>query len=239
MKNVALSAMLACATMACASSQTANAPATPASATATTATDSPSDATMAAPDTSQAVNATVNRQWLGAAGESQYVFTGSREQFVGVWVDVPQAQARPHVQSALTLTIDTSGSMAGDKIRHARHAAQHMVDNMKDGDIVAIHSFNGIATELVAPTVLDHRSRHRPGRRWLGGLDPWNRVGHHQGGGRRMVGDHADRRRTLGQADHRTHFRLTGRLWTTIELALRIARGKAGRSAPTKRIVAI
>lgn len=160
MKNVALSAVLACATMACASNQTTTAPTTPASATKTQAADATAaDVTMAAPDESAAHSATVNKQWLGAAGESEFVLTGSREQFVGVWVDVPAAQARPHVHTALTLTIDTSGSMAGDKIRHARRAAQHMVDNMKDGDIVAIHSFNGVATELVTPTVLDHRSR--------------------------------------------------------------------------------
>jgi Ca-activated chloride channel family protein len=159
MKTVALSVVLACATMACTSSQTATAPTTPASATTTTAAGAPADATMATSADAGHVNATINRQWLGAAGESEYVLTGSREQFVGVWVDVPQGQARPHVQTALTLTIDTSGSMAGEKIRHARLAAQTMVDNMKDGDIIAVHSFNGVATELVAPVALDHHSR--------------------------------------------------------------------------------
>lgn len=100
-----------------------------------------------------------NPQWLGAAGGSEFVLTGGQDQFVGVWVDVPKAQKRAHVPMSITLTIDTSGSMSGEKITRARDAAKAMVNGMKNGDLIAIHRFDGSAHEMVAPTVLDSHSR--------------------------------------------------------------------------------
>ena len=96
--------------------------------------------------------------WIGAAGSSDYFLADLRDQLVGVWIDVPDA-ARGRVPMALTLTIDTSGSMAGSKIRHARAAARALVASMADGDIVAIQTFSDTAEDLVPPTVLDEVSR--------------------------------------------------------------------------------
>lgn len=100
-----------------------------------------------------------HQQWLNAAGGSEFVLTGGQDQFVGVWVDVPKAQRRAHVPMSITLTIDTSGSMSGEKIMRARDAAKAMVNGMKNGDLIAIHRFDGNAHEMVAPTVLDSHSR--------------------------------------------------------------------------------
>ena len=57
-----------------------------------------------------------NKPWLNAAGGSEFVLTGGQEQFVGVWVEVPETAKRAHVPMSITLTIDTSGSMSGEKI---------------------------------------------------------------------------------------------------------------------------
>jgi Ca-activated chloride channel family protein len=72
---------------------------------------------------------------------------------------VPESATRAHVPVALTLTIDTSGSMSGDKIIQARRAARTLVSKLKMGDMVAIHSFADSARELLPPTVIDTRTR--------------------------------------------------------------------------------
>jgi len=154
MKNVALSVVLACASMACASTQSA--PATTAGSVITTASEPGKAPTIA----TQPVEAKVSqRPWLGAAAASQFVLVGGQPQFVGVWVDVPKGESREHVPMSVTLTIDTSGSMAGDKMDHARHAASTLVRQMQDGDMIAIHEFNNSAREIVGPMVLGPHSR--------------------------------------------------------------------------------
>jgi Ca-activated chloride channel family protein len=166
MKRAMPTTLLAFATMACA--QTATLPATTAQTVAADAIDGPlvakgASAVSGAPGeaTEPAVPAKLadpDAPWLGAAGSSRYVLVGG-QQFVGVWVDVPEAAPRGHVPVSLTLTIDTSGSMEGDKIVRAREAARTLVSSLKDGDMVAIQSFSNMAQELVGPTVLDQRTR--------------------------------------------------------------------------------
>jgi Ca-activated chloride channel family protein len=99
--------------------------------------------------------------WLGAAGASDAVLPGARDSFLGVWVDVPSAGKRAHTPLSVALVIDTSGSMAGIKIEHARLAARALVQSMHDGDIVAVDTFSDEARERVAPTVLSASSRPR------------------------------------------------------------------------------
>jgi Ca-activated chloride channel homolog len=163
MKRVLLTAMFACTTMACASGQTvmpqpATSAATPDADQAQGAEGATDGATIAvdAPTTNASV---ANQTWLGAAGGSEFVMVGGHEQFVGVWVDVPASKRRAHVPTSVTLTIDTSGSMQGDKIVQARRAAIEMVKEMKDGDLIAIHTFNDRAHELIRPTELSPHSR--------------------------------------------------------------------------------
>ena len=99
-----------------------------------------------------------NRPWIAAETASQYMLIGQREQLFGVWVDVPQLQSQ-HVPTALTLAIDTSGSMRGDKIDHARRAAQRLIEQMQDGDLVSLVTFSGDARLLVSPTELNAARR--------------------------------------------------------------------------------
>lgn len=166
MNRIALGILLACASAACTSHGMAppasgNIPTEPLvddTATQPAAGITPASATIA---TTPATPATVNHNnWLGAAPSSKYVLAGSNDEFIGVWVDVPEGKPQGHIPMSLTLTIDTSGSMAGEKIRHARQAARALVQNLEDGDLITVHVFSDRARELIAPTVISSRSRH-------------------------------------------------------------------------------
>ena len=99
--------------------------------------------------------------WIGGAASSDYVLAGMHDAFIGVWVDVPEGVVAEHVPTALSLVIDTSGSMKGDKIAHARKAALKLIDELEDGDVVSIVTFADEAKVRLGPLVLDHRSRRR------------------------------------------------------------------------------
>lgn len=81
--------------------------------------------------------------------------------FVGVWVDTPAAARTPseRVPMAVSLVVDTSGSMAGDKIQNAQVAAASLLESLADGDIVSIYGFSNQVTELAPPTVLGASTR--------------------------------------------------------------------------------
>jgi Ca-activated chloride channel family protein len=100
-----------------------------------------------------------NRPWIEAATASDYTLIGDREQMFGVFVEVPKGLGAGHVPTALTLVVDTSGSMRGDKIQHAREAARRIVEELEDGDRVGIVTFAGHANVLASPTVIDAHSR--------------------------------------------------------------------------------
>ncbi|NUP04428.1 MAG: VWA domain-containing protein [Polyangiaceae bacterium] len=103
-----------------------------------------------------------NAPWVGAAAASDAFLPGAQDTFVAVWVDVPTASAKvTQAPAAVSLVIDTSGSMAGDKIVHARQAAVKLVESLRDGDIVSIHTFSDGVQERVAPVKLDARSRQQ------------------------------------------------------------------------------
>lgn len=103
-----------------------------------------------------------NAPWVGAAAASDAFVAGTQDTFVAVWVDVPTASQKiAQAPAAVALVIDTSGSMSGDKIKHARDAALKLVDSLRDGDIVSVHSFSDGVQERVAPVKLDARSRQQ------------------------------------------------------------------------------
>ena len=127
-------------------------------------------ATVAAPRSEQAGSAgslgapdapAGNGPWIGTAVASDALTSGPQDTFVAVWVDVPKASGAKHAPASVALVMDTSGSMAGEKIVNARKAAQRFVDGLADGDIVSIHTFSDSAVERVAPTTLDRASRSR------------------------------------------------------------------------------
>ncbi|MDI1483930.1 VWA domain-containing protein [Polyangium sp. y55x31] len=100
-----------------------------------------------------------NASWIGAAPASDFILRSQRETLLGVWVDVPTAAKIARAKSALALVIDTSGSMSGPKIQHARAAAHRMVDSLPDGDIVSIQAFSDTAEDRIAPFPLDPETR--------------------------------------------------------------------------------
>jgi Ca-activated chloride channel family protein len=97
--------------------------------------------------------------WIGGGTATEVSPSAGGDHEIALWVDVPDDAKTTHVPTVLTLTIDTSGSMRGDKIRHARKAAQAVVDRLKDGDIVALHTFSDDARVRVPQTVLTPDSR--------------------------------------------------------------------------------
>ncbi len=101
--------------------------------------------------------------WIGAATPSRFVLASSGEQRAAIWVDVPKSGQKVHVPTSLTLVIDTSGSMRGEKIEHAREAARELVEKLDDGDVVSVYTFSDNAQMRIAPTELDGTSRRRIG----------------------------------------------------------------------------
>jgi Ca-activated chloride channel homolog len=159
----ALPLLLALAAAGCASGAAPLPPQTPANAAeaeakanaAAIASDGPAASGQEPADR----NARRDGTWIGASAEGDLLSDSTRETFLGVWVDVPEArpEARPPMEVALV--VDTSGSMAGSKIESARTAATTLVRNLKDGDIVALDAFSDDARTLVPPTRLDMHSR--------------------------------------------------------------------------------
>src|SRR5512139_3814412 len=83
-----------------------------------------------------------NGSWVGTAAGSDAFVPGMQDTFVAVWVDVPKDDKIGKAAAAVSLVIDTSGSMSGDKIVHARAAAQKLVSELRDGDIVSVTTFS-------------------------------------------------------------------------------------------------
>ncbi|HEY8078449.1 MAG TPA: VWA domain-containing protein [Labilithrix sp.] len=97
--------------------------------------------------------------WIGAAPEGDLLASGTRETFLGVWVDIPQAKPVNRPPMEVALVVDVSGSMAGSKIENARNAATQLVNGLRDGDIVALDAFSDHARTIVPPTRLDRSTR--------------------------------------------------------------------------------
>ena len=99
--------------------------------------------------------------WVGGAPlRAQVAPGGSGDLWVGVWVDAPaNPSTRVRVPMAVSLVVDTSGSMAGDKIRNAQLATSGLLESLADGDIVSIYGFSNGVTEIAAPTVVSASSR--------------------------------------------------------------------------------
>ncbi len=80
--------------------------------------------------------------------------------YVGVWIDAPnRVVATARAPMDIALVVDTSGSMAGDKIHNARMAAASLLESAADGDIVSIYAFSNGVTELAPPTVVSAATR--------------------------------------------------------------------------------
>lgn len=101
--------------------------------------------------------------WLGGSAlRGQVRVDSNGDTWVGIWIDAPNevAGARARAPMAVSLVIDTSGSMAGEKIQNARMAAASFIETLRDGDIVSIYGFSNGVVEFAPPTVLSRASRH-------------------------------------------------------------------------------
>ncbi len=78
-------------------------------------------------------------------------------------VELKGDEAAPAARSPvdLSLVIDKSGSMRGERLRHAIDAASGSVQRLADGDSVAVLAFDERVQTVVPPTVIDAASRAR------------------------------------------------------------------------------
>lgn len=100
--------------------------------------------------------------WVGGApAQSRILVDANGDTWVGIWIDAPNTvqQVRARAPMAVSLVIDTSGSMAGDKIQNARMAAASLLETLADGDVVSIYAFSTAVSEIAAPTVLSGATR--------------------------------------------------------------------------------
>ncbi len=74
---------------------------------------------------------------------------GSREVYLKVDIAAARSGQSPRAPVNLALVLDRSGSMAGDKIEHARTAARHLVEQLDDQDRLALVTFGSEVTTLV------------------------------------------------------------------------------------------
>jgi Ca-activated chloride channel family protein len=101
-------------------------------------------------------------RWIGASPESDAVLATGGDTYVAVWIDVPSSEpAAARVPLDLALVVDTSGSMEGTKIEHARAAARALAASLPDGDIVSVLSFSDAAKVVAPPERLGPESRPR------------------------------------------------------------------------------
>lgn len=104
----------------------------------------------------------VQGQWMQAAPLHTRLHVGADgETYLGVWIDTPVTTqgATQRAPLDVALVVDTSGSMSGEKIHHARLAASSFIDGLAEGDIVSLYSFSSGVTELAPPTVVTATSR--------------------------------------------------------------------------------
>jgi len=100
--------------------------------------------------------------WIGGSAVQTQVLAGTGgETWVGVWLEVPEQVATTRVRApmAISLVVDTSACMAGEKINNARMAAASMLESLRDGDIVSIYAFSTGVAEVAPPTTLSPGSR--------------------------------------------------------------------------------
>lgn len=83
-------------------------------------------------------------------GHTPFISANSILLRVGIKAREVPASQRPSV--SLTFVIDTSGSMAGDKLDLVKHALQLLVSRLRGDDTVAIVAFSDDATLVLRPT---------------------------------------------------------------------------------------
>lgn len=97
----------------------------------------------------------------GSPAATHIVVGADGTTYVGVWITAPDTVPTRVVRApiAVSLVIDVSGSMAGEKIANARTAAQSFVETLRDGDILSVYAFSDDVYEIAPPTVIGGAAR--------------------------------------------------------------------------------
>jgi Ca-activated chloride channel family protein len=111
---------------------------------------------------------TPNLLALDAALANRFVPAAERSDVVArIRVRVPETASLRRPPINLSLVVDTSGSMEGRAIEDARTASVALLDSLRDGDRLAVVTFDSRAAVLLPSTTLDSDSRAEARRRLL------------------------------------------------------------------------
>ena len=92
-------------------------------------------------------------------GHDQLRATGDRRTYVMVELRGQEDATGGSLQTSTALVIDTSGSMAGERVKQAQEASRRWVQRALNGDLVTVIGFSEHARELVPRTRLDDGNR--------------------------------------------------------------------------------
>jgi Ca-activated chloride channel family protein len=95
----------------------------------------------------------------GRLGHAELPQGGRGRTFLMVEARAADVHPEERAPVNMALVIDRSGSMAGQRMRHALAAARGVVDRLADGDTLSVLSFSDDADVLVPPTILGGSSR--------------------------------------------------------------------------------
>ncbi|MGJ8656048.1 MAG: VWA domain-containing protein [Akkermansiaceae bacterium] len=105
-----------------------------------------------------------NPNTLTLTAKTQKPLISSTEKHAYVLLRLSSAKSnapQAHKKLNLSLVIDRSGSMSGQKIIDARNSAIQMLKQMRDGDTVSVVSYSNDFTVNVEPTVINEITRNK------------------------------------------------------------------------------
>ena len=92
--------------------------------------------------------------------QSSHLLLGTHETHMAVTIEAPignRTVLRPPVDVAIV--IDRSGSMSGDKLRHAKRAARQLIDQLQPGDRVAVVAYGSDVDIVLSSTPVTHGAK--------------------------------------------------------------------------------
>ena len=97
---------------------------------------------------------------LDSASGNSFVLADQRSELVvRVRIGAEQVQNAKQPPVNLALVVDTSGSMAGEAIKHARAASVALLHRLAAGDMLSVVTFGSTAQALVPSTVISEDNR--------------------------------------------------------------------------------